>query len=460
MRHLKIRQLLLIALISCVPFVVKFVPASPQPVPESIASPLLGQGERKGSAPADMIDEKAKAIYDAGVAAAQKLKSLEVIAQMKMGDLDPSMLPPGFGGKFRVVIEFAEGGTKTEMHFRVEQLKDGNPVSALIVDGSKSMLVDFAEKTFVEGGQDPVAIAGPALQAFPSWIIEQRMAASDPVGAAQHKIMSATLVGTETVDDLKCDVVKVVRMVRMGGVIVVGGETIERVGDDSVQEIRINETISFARVDALPRRFSIVMESPGHEEMASMVQTATFSAMMLNPKLDASVFTVAAPEGFRKTEPKESGSMIAGQGPELSVKVGDPAPDFALTSIDGKEVTLASLKGKVILLDFWATWCGPCKASMPLIQKIHDDYKDKGVAVFGVNTFEKKEGAGKKYMEEKKYTYGCLLRGDDLARAYGVSGIPALVVIGKDGKIVFTETGLSDQSGGSLRATIDAALAK
>ena len=94
MRHLKIRQLLLIALISCVPFVVKFVPASPQPVPESIASPLLGQGERKGSAPADMIDEKAKAIYDAGVAAAQKLKSLEVIAQMKMGDLDPSMLPP------------------------------------------------------------------------------------------------------------------------------------------------------------------------------------------------------------------------------------------------------------------------------------------------------------------------------------------------------------------------------
>jgi len=410
-----------------------------------------------GPAPADKIDEKAKAIYDAGVAAVQKLKSLEVVTQTKIEGPDPSMLPPGFGEKFRVMIEFVEGRTKTEMHFRVEQLKDGYPVSALTVAGSKSMLVDFAEKTFVEGGQDPFAIAGPAFQAFPSWVIEQRMAALDPAGPVQHKIVSATFVGTETVDDLECDIVKVVRMVRMGGVAVVGGETVERLDDNSVEDIRVNETIWFARVDALPRRTLMAFEGD-RQGMAAMTQTT--SAMKVDPKFDASVFAVAAPEGFRKTEPKEGGSIMAGHGPGLSVKVGDPAPNFSLTGIDGKEVSLASLKGKVVLLDFWATWCMPCKASMPLIQKIHDDYKDKDVAVFGINTFEKREGAGKKFMEEKKYTYGCLLKGDDLARACGVTGIPALIVIGKDGKVVFAETGLSDQSGGSLRAKIDAALAK
>jgi thiol-disulfide isomerase/thioredoxin len=122
-------------------------------------------------------------------------------------------------------------------------------------------------------------------------------------------------------------------------------------------------------------------------------------------------------------------------------------------------VTLASLKGKVVLLDFWATWCGPCKAAMPSIQKIHDDYKDKGVAVLGVNTWEKKEDGAKKYMESKGFNYGCLLKGDDLATAYGVTGIPTLVVIGKDGKVALVEVGMGPNGADGLRKAIDAALA-
>jgi thiol-disulfide isomerase/thioredoxin len=146
---------------------------------------------------------------------------------------------------------------------------------------------------------------------------------------------------------------------------------------------------------------------------------------------------------------------------DLKVKAGDAAPDFKLKDTDGKEVSLDSLKGKVVLLDFWATWCGPCKAAMPLIQKIHEDYKSKGVAVYGVNTWEKKEGAGKKYMDDKKYTYGCLLAGDDLAsKGYGTSGIPTLVIIDKGGKIAMIEVGLGPDGDKKLRAAIDASLAK
>lgn len=115
---------------------------------------------------------------------------------------------------------------------------------------------------------------------------------------------------------------------------------------------------------------------------------------------------------------------------------------------------------KPVLVDFWATWCGPCKAAMPSIQKISEDYKGKDVVVLGVNTWERKEGAGKKYMDDKGYTYGCLLKGDDLAKDYGISGIPTLVVIGKDGKIALIEVGFGPTGDKGLRTAIDAALGK
>ena len=80
--------------------------------------------------------------------------------------------------------------------------------------------------------------------------------------------------------------------------------------------------------------------------------------------------------------------------------------------------------------------------------------------ILGVNTWEKKEGAGKKYMTDKGFTYGCLLAGDDLAVAYGISGIPTLIVIGKDGKIEKIEVGFGPEGDKGLRTAIDAGLAK
>lgn len=136
--------------------------------------------------------------------------------------------------------------------------------------------------------------------------------------------------------------------------------------------------------------------------------------------------------------------------PQLAVKVGDAAPDFNLTSLDGNQVSLASLKGKVVLLDFGATWCRPCKAAMPTMQKLHEAYKDKGVVIRGVNTWEKNADAAKDCIAKKKFICGCLMNGDDLAKACGVTGIPTLVIIGKDGTETMAEIGLSDDSGASL----------
>jgi thiol-disulfide isomerase/thioredoxin len=144
----------------------------------------------------------------------------------------------------------------------------------------------------------------------------------------------------------------------------------------------------------------------------------------------------------------------------LAVKVGGQAIAFALPRTDGRSITLGPIKGTVFLLDFWATWCGPCRAAMPVMQKLHDEYAGKPFKVIGVNTWEQDASAAKTFMEKHGYTYPCVVGGDGLAQAYGITGIPTLLLINKDGTIALIEVGLNDALGSSLRSAIDAALAK
>jgi thiol-disulfide isomerase/thioredoxin len=242
--------------------------------------------------------------------------------------------------------------------------------------------------------------------------------------------VSFTLEPEETVDGTPCDVVRVVRQM-----------TLEPQPDGDAEEgeklvsktVRFTEIIAFARSDNMPRRLT---ESNNMGDMGGPPpSTTTYSNVKINSTIDPVIFTQKMPEGFTVAVAPKEEDEGAQRAPALAFKAGDKAPDFKLASLTGPEVTLDSLKGKVVLLDFWATWCGPCKQIMPSIQAISEEFKDKNVAVFGVNTWEKKDGAAKAYMESKKYTYGCLLAGEELAKTYGITGIPTLILINKDGTI-------------------------
>jgi peroxiredoxin len=119
--------------------------------------------------------------------------------------------------------------------------------------------------------------------------------------------------------------------------------------------------------------------------------------------------------------------------------VGDPAPDWTLRDAGGRAHTLSEYRGRVVVLDFWATWCALCSKVMPRMEKLHRKYKGQGVAVFGVSSFETGDPAA--MMKKKNCTYGLLLKGEEIAPAYGVETLPVVCVIGPDGRVVYSHAG-------------------
>ncbi|MBO3097623.1 TlpA disulfide reductase family protein [Gelidibacter pelagius] len=132
----------------------------------------------------------------------------------------------------------------------------------------------------------------------------------------------------------------------------------------------------------------------------------------------------------------------------------EEAPSFSLKDMDGKEVSLEALKGKTVILDFWATWCGPCIASFPGMQEVVTKYKDDdSVALLFIDTFERgptREKMVEDFIKSNKYTfhvvYDPIIEGSndfEVASKYDITGIPTKVIIGPDGRMKFKSVGYS-----------------
>jgi peroxiredoxin len=125
---------------------------------------------------------------------------------------------------------------------------------------------------------------------------------------------------------------------------------------------------------------------------------------------------------------------------------GHRAPDFSLKTLDGKTVRLFDFRGKkVVLINFWATWCPPCRVEMPSLQKIHADYKKKGFEILAVSVDTDANREIREFMGELRLTFPVLLDPDmKVARRYRVFGLPASILVDRGGMIRLRETGYSD----------------
>lgn len=132
-----------------------------------------------------------------------------------------------------------------------------------------------------------------------------------------------------------------------------------------------------------------------------------------------------------------------------ALRVGTAAPAFKLNDFEGKERTLEEFKGKVLVLDFWGTWCPPCRMAMPAVQTVHEKYKDRGVVVLGMNFEQNPKADPEKFKKDKGYTYQSLAKAQTVSGAYKVPGWPTFYVIGRDGKVVWAGVGLESPPGGT-----------
>lgn len=143
--------------------------------------------------------------------------------------------------------------------------------------------------------------------------------------------------------------------------------------------------------------------------------------------------------------------------------LGLPAPQFKLMDLTGKEVALADLSGRVVLLDFWATWCGPCVSAMPHLQKLQEEFKDRPVTILALNSdYAMSDEKLAAWMAKRKFTFGTLrlVEGGSTFQDFGVGGIPHTVLIDTKGIVQDVTVGfMGDEHGTVLKDRISRLLA-
>ncbi|HET6516119.1 MAG TPA: TlpA disulfide reductase family protein [Thermodesulfovibrionales bacterium] len=136
------------------------------------------------------------------------------------------------------------------------------------------------------------------------------------------------------------------------------------------------------------------------------------------------------------------------------------APGFTLTDLQGTKVSLSGFRGKVVLLEFWATWCPPCRESIPELNRLYDKYRDKGLTVIGISMDKGGDVSSTvgSFMKEQGVVYPVLIDDGKVSALYGVTSIPAMFIVDKEGKMVKKFVGFIPGLAENLSREIEALL--
>lgn len=141
--------------------------------------------------------------------------------------------------------------------------------------------------------------------------------------------------------------------------------------------------------------------------------------------------------------------------------VGDPMPAYTATYLDGKPLNLAAEKGKVIFLNVWATWCGPCRFETPELQALQNQYAGQGLKVIGVSVDEGETSAVKTFVTEQKITYPIAVDPEGrIANLLQTTVLPTSLLLDRNGKIVWRQIGAIMPNDSKLKAAVEKAVAE
>lgn len=194
-------------------------------------------------------------------------------------------------------------------------------------------------------------------------------------------------------------------------------------------------------------RAEVTAES-GHKKMTEIT---TFESIRTDLPIPTGTFTFKAPPGQRLLSDQETNALY-----DVRLKAGSAPFAFSAKDLTGRPQSLAQYKGKVVVLDFWATWCGPCVASMPDMKAVYAKYHKKGLEILGISLDQEKADLTG-FLKQNKISWPQVFGGqgwlDPIPKLYGVQGIPLTIVIGRDGRI-----SAIDVRGQQLEAAVTKAL--
>jgi len=321
----------------------------------------------------------------------------------------------------------------------------------VVADGEKlHVLVERLGKFTVDDNPEALSdLAGNRMAAYVSYgtsRIVALLAADDPYAALLEGIDSATHIGTVKIDDAEHDRVQLKGNATTSVLVIARG--------DQPQLKRIELDMSRAEAAA---------KAAGQQlKLSTTIHLRQFDG---EAELDAAAFAFKAPDGaskvasfFRAPAPvaARTEGPGGGGGEGGHPLVGQAAPNFTLDTLDGGKVVLEAHRDKdVVILDFWATWCGPCVRALPILTDVAEQYKHRGVVFYAVNQKEPKERI-EAFLKKQGLEMSVLLDDGAVAREYGVRGIPQTVIIGADGQVKHVHVGFAPNLKAQLTAELDA----
>lgn len=431
----------------------------------AFAGPALAQDAPARPGPGDA---KAPARADSALQAARDavaaLSSLAYTATYSVQGEKPA--------KAVVLIKKAEAGG-SKLYARTGE---GEAQTTAAYDGLSVRAVDPARKIVWDHSTEKVSAIRSvfAIREIDQPVIWELLGDEDWATAeAAHQ-------GSATVDGVACDVIALKKSVdrpRLAPNAAPGGggeappakpeakpgDAAPKPESASVHEVRL----FIGKSDRLPHRV-IRRAGPSAKPV-----TINLTEIETDKAIPDSYFNLDAPDGYTVKEarpspaPRPDGARTITRKPDpepgqaaFGLAIGAEAPAFTLKDAAGKDHALADYRGKVVLLDFWGSWCPPCRMAMPGVQKLHERYKDKPVAVLGLNFEQSPKADPAKFMKDQGYTYGLLLKAETIARDYKISGWPTFYVIDQQGKIVWSALGYDPGHEEEIVGVIDGLLAK
>ena len=162
----------------------------------------------------------------------------------------------------------------------------------------------------------------------------------------------------------------------------------------------------------------------------------------------------------RTTLAAVAGLLFSTQPAEAILQKGDKAPPIKMVTTSGQPITLNNYKGYVLVMDFFATWCIPCKESIPHLNSLNRKYSKQGLQILGVSVDEGNDREVKSFQAERKISYPVAIADEDLQTEYGLRSIPTVYVINKKGMVADKFQGYSDQTAKAMEETIKRLLAE